>query len=78
MLRVRSDLVLVGSWNFVSAMVFAQSRGLAGQEAYNRLPNSSILLLTALVNRIIIQMLVKLVFRHNALGISAGKPRFTR
>jgi hypothetical protein len=44
---------------------------------YNKLQNSSILLLTALAKSTIIQILVKLKSRQSEFGISAGRLCFT-
>ena len=46
-------------------------------ENHNKLLNSSILLLTALVKSIITQMLVKLELRQSEFGMSAGRLFFT-
>lgn len=73
MLQLLNGLELAGSWG-MSVATCSKRHGL---KTYNRLVYSSIPLLTAVANKTIIQMLVKLGLRQSEFGISAGRLCFT-
>ena len=74
--RALSGLGLVGSWE-ASVIAYVTAQRIDRLKTYNKLLNSSPILLTALVKIIITHMLVKLELRQSEFGISAGWLRFT-
>lgn len=72
MLLVLTGLAPVGSCDSKSTIVFS-TNGSWIVQTHNRLANTSIPLVTAVLKRIIMQMLVKLKSRQNELGMSAGR-----
>ena len=76
MLQVLIDLGLAGSCDSELTIVFS-TNGSWMVQTHNRLANTSIPLVTAVLKRIMMQMLVKLKSRQKELGISAGRLCFT-
>jgi hypothetical protein len=79
--RMRTEVAVAErlwtSWKLEEISDERSCRTRLGVETYNKLQNSSIPLLTALANSIIMQMLVKLELRQSAFGISAVRLCFT-
>jgi hypothetical protein len=73
MLQVLISLGLAGSCDIVSTLKFPTLRLDLTATTYNRLANTSMPLVTAVLKRIMIQMLVKLKSRQNELGMSAER-----
>lgn len=71
-----SGLGLVENWE-ASVMTYVTAQGIDRLKTYNKLLNSSPILLTALVNIIMTHMLVNVELRQSEFGISAGRLRFT-